>query len=99
LPTRPKRLKPGLKVVFTTGHARDAIVHGARLDRGVELLPKPFAYQALAAKLREILDARRNPPCILVIEDAVLVQMLVTEILEEEGFEVEIASSATESHP
>ena len=43
---------PGLKVLFTTGYARNAIVHGGLLDPGVELLPKPFTIDSLARKLR-----------------------------------------------
>jgi CheY-like chemotaxis protein len=48
---------PDLRVLFTTGYARDAIVHHGRLDPGVQLLPKPFAFDDLAAKIREMLDA------------------------------------------
>jgi CheY-like chemotaxis protein len=48
--------RPDLKVVYTTGYARNAIVHGGVLDPGTELLPKPFGYQALAAKIRTVLD-------------------------------------------
>jgi len=49
---------PGLKVLFTTGYARNAIVHHGRLDPGVDLIPKPFTYAALAAKIRHVLDAK-----------------------------------------
>jgi CheY-like chemotaxis protein len=49
-------LKPGLKILFTTGYARNAIVHHGRLDPGVELLTKPFSYSDLAARVRDILD-------------------------------------------
>ncbi len=49
-------LRPELKVVYTTGYARNAIVHGGVLDPGTELLPKPFTYAALAAKIRTVLD-------------------------------------------
>jgi DNA-binding response OmpR family regulator len=48
--------RPSLKVVYTTGYARNAIVHGGVLDPGIELLPKPFGYAALAAKIRTVLD-------------------------------------------
>jgi CheY-like chemotaxis protein len=48
--------RPDLKVVYTTGYARNAIVHGGVLDPGTELLPKPFSYAALAAKIRAVLD-------------------------------------------
>ena len=50
--------RPGLKVLFTTGYARDAIVHDGRLDPGVELITKPFSYTDLAARLRDLLDEK-----------------------------------------
>ena len=43
-------------MLFTTGYARNAIVHHGRLDPGVELIAKPFTYAALARKIREVLD-------------------------------------------
>ncbi|TCM20640.1 PAS domain S-box-containing protein [Novosphingobium sp. PhB165] len=46
----------GLAVLFTSGYTRDAIMHGGRLDEGVELLPKPFTMKNLASKVRELLD-------------------------------------------
>lgn len=48
--------KPELKVLFTSGYARDAIVHDGRLDVGIDLLPKPFTYADLAARVRALLD-------------------------------------------
>jgi CheY-like chemotaxis protein len=35
-----RRLRPDLKILFTTGYARNAIVHDGRLDPGVVLIPK-----------------------------------------------------------
>ena len=49
-------LRPGLKVLFTTGYSRNAIVHHGRLDPGVHLLPKPFTFEQLAARVRDVLD-------------------------------------------
>ena len=49
-------LNPKLKVLFTTGYARNAIVHHGRLDAGVQLITKPFTYADLAAKVRDVLD-------------------------------------------
>ena len=49
---------PDLKVLFTTGYARNAIVHHGRLDPGVELITKPFTGSALAARVRELLDTQ-----------------------------------------
>jgi CheY-like chemotaxis protein len=53
-----RRRRPGLRVLFTTGYARNAIVHHGRLDPGVELIVKPYTYAALAAKIRAVLEAR-----------------------------------------
>jgi CheY-like chemotaxis protein len=49
-------IRPGLKVLFTTGYARNAIVHQGRLDKGVNLITKPFTLNELAAKVRDVLD-------------------------------------------
>jgi signal transduction histidine kinase len=51
------RIVPGLKVLFTTGYTRNAIVHDGRLDDGVSLLTKPFTYAAVASKVRTVLDS------------------------------------------
>ena len=51
-----RAVRPSLKVVYTTGYARNAIVHGGVLEPGTELLPKPFSYAALAMKIRTVLD-------------------------------------------
>jgi PAS domain S-box-containing protein len=48
--------RPKLKVLFTSGYARNAIVHQGRLDPGVELLSKPFTLVQLSAKIRQILN-------------------------------------------
>jgi CheY-like chemotaxis protein len=49
--------RPGIKVLFTTGYARNAIVHHGRLDPGVEVIFKPFTYSDLAAKLRKAFES------------------------------------------
>lgn len=50
------RRHPDLKVLFTTGYTRNAIVHNGVLDAGKHLLSKPFAIEDLAAKVRNLLD-------------------------------------------
>jgi CheY-like chemotaxis protein len=49
---------PGLKVLFTTGYSRNAVVHNGVLDPGVQLIGKPFTMEELAAKLRAVLGRR-----------------------------------------
>jgi len=43
-------------VLFTTGYARDAIVHHGRLDSGVHLITKPFTHSDLAQKVRDVME-------------------------------------------
>ena len=51
-----RRRRPGVKVLFTTGYARNSIVHQGRLDPGVELILKPFTYADLAARVGLVLN-------------------------------------------
>ena len=52
-----RREVPAVKVLYTTGYARNAIVHHGRLDPGVELITKPFSYTQLASKIRAVLES------------------------------------------
>lgn len=49
--------RPELKVLYTTGYTRNAVVHNGVVDPGVELIGKPFTLEELAARLRAILDS------------------------------------------
>lgn len=48
------RRRSDLKVLFTTGYTRNAVVHNGILDPGVNFLPKPYAVEELALKMREV---------------------------------------------
>ena len=50
------RRRPGLRVLFTTGYARNAIIHDGRLDPGVEVIVKPFTQASLGRKLEKLLS-------------------------------------------
>ena len=52
-----RRRRPGLRVLFTTGYTRNAIVHNGVLDPGVDLIGKPFTVEELATKVRQVLEA------------------------------------------
>jgi len=51
------RRRPSLKVLFTTGYARNAIVHHGRLDAGVQLIAKPFTAADLEQRVHRLLQA------------------------------------------
>lgn len=50
------RRRPDLKVLYTTGFARDAIARGEELEPGMHLIPKPFTLEQLATKMSAILS-------------------------------------------
>ena len=52
---RAVQMLPALKVLYTSGYTQNAIVHGGRLDPGVELLSKPYSRQQLAFKICQVL--------------------------------------------
>jgi CheY-like chemotaxis protein len=49
---------PDIRILYTTGYARNAIVHNGVLDHGVSLLAKPFSLEQLAHKVREVLNGK-----------------------------------------
>jgi PAS domain S-box-containing protein len=49
------RRHPELKVLFTTGYTRNAVIHHGRLDPGVQLIAKPFTQSGLAQKVWQVL--------------------------------------------
>ncbi|MBD8529197.1 MULTISPECIES: PAS domain S-box protein [unclassified Massilia] len=58
LARKAREAMPNLAVLFTSGYTENAIVHGGRLDPGVELLGKPYTRAALASKIRHVLANR-----------------------------------------
>lgn len=56
LADRAGAMRPGLRILYTTGYTRNAIVHNGMLDPGVAFLAKPFTLGQLAHKVRQVLD-------------------------------------------
>ena len=55
LARKARERMPNVAVLFTSGYTENAIVHGGRLDEGIDLLSKPYRREALARKLRHVL--------------------------------------------
>src|SRR3954470_1369551 len=51
-----RKRRPTIKLLYMTGYTRNAIIHHGRLDPDIDLLTKPFTADALARKVRRILD-------------------------------------------
>ncbi|MHA7061784.1 response regulator [Azospirillum argentinense] len=105
---RVQEVCPALRVLFTSGYTANAIVHHGRLDEGVSLLSKPFSREALAAKMRHVLDApapampdAATPPrerlSILVVEDDTLVRLTTLDMLADLGHDALEAGDAAEA--
>jgi signal transduction histidine kinase/DNA-binding response OmpR family regulator len=98
-----KSLHPNMAVLFTSGYTQNAIVHGGRLDPGVELLSKPYGREQLARKVRAMLASQKpdeevapsTPPArrILVVEDNPDLLEMACELLGKLGHVVEGAAS------
>ncbi|WP_135000708.1 MULTISPECIES: response regulator, partial [Pseudomonas syringae group genomosp. 2] len=52
-----RQLRPELKVLFITGYAEHAAVRGGFLENGMQLITKPFAFDHLTSKVREMIEA------------------------------------------
>ncbi len=60
LARQARLLVPDIAVLFTSGYPQNVIVHGGRLDEGVELLSKPYRRTDLARKIRHIFANRQQ---------------------------------------
>jgi signal transduction histidine kinase len=58
LADRLRLIRPGLRVLYTTGYTRNAILHNGVLDNDVVLLVKPYSVDDLAQK---VIDALGRP--------------------------------------
>ena len=108
LARKARELAPHVGVLFTSGYTENAIVHGGRLDPGVDLLSKPYTREALALKLRHVLHNRPKAGkattaaavprrAVLLVEDDDLIRMSTAAMLADLGHKVIEASDAEEA--
>ncbi|MXR30302.1 response regulator [Pseudomonas sp. PICF6] len=50
-----RQIRPDLRVLFITGYAEHAAVRGGFLDPGMQMITKPFTFDLLTAKVREMI--------------------------------------------
>jgi len=50
--------RPDMRILFTSGYPDDALGREGTLEGGLPFLAKPFTYEALGHKVREVLDAQ-----------------------------------------
>jgi DNA-binding NtrC family response regulator len=112
LARRARERLPGIAVLFTSGYTENAIVHGGRLDEGIDLLSKPYDREALARKIRHVLrnqhqdrsaSARSSNGSatgtlrVLLVEDDATIRFCTAEMLAELGHTVSQADGAAEA--
>jgi two-component system cell cycle sensor histidine kinase/response regulator CckA len=53
--------RPGLKVIYMSGHTDEAIIHHGVINHGIAFLQKPFTAELLGEKVREVMDRGGAP--------------------------------------
>jgi len=58
LAQRLSGVRPEFKVLFMSGYTSDAVLHNGIVDEGTPFIQKPFTPDALARRVRTVLDSR-----------------------------------------
>ena len=80
--------RPDLKVLYTTGYARNAIIHDGRLDQGLHLVTKPFTYEEAGFAIEEAMHSKTEAKKILIVEDEGLILADIVMQMEDFGIPV-----------
>ncbi len=62
LAERAQQLRPGLRVLFTSGYTDDVIFQHGVLEQCIDFIPKPYSVETLTRRIREILDKAKATP-------------------------------------
>jgi PAS domain S-box-containing protein len=101
LARRAREIKPGLRVLLTSGHSQDVFERNGRPDADIELLRKPYRRTELAKVIREVLSQpvrdRLISGRILIVDDQKHNRDVVQKLLKDVGHKVEVATNGAEA--
>ena len=109
IPTREftrqvQKLRPGIRILYTSGYTQNAIVHNGRLDDDAFLLSKPYRRDELARKIRGVLAAPPQPfrpegptSKVLVVEDVPMIRMATMDMISQIGLRASEAGDGAEA--
>ena len=55
-------LRPDIAVLYMSGYTDDAVIRRGVLEAGMAFIQKPFGAEALALRIREVLDSHNDQP-------------------------------------
>jgi CheY-like chemotaxis protein len=88
LAERLRQQRPGIHVLYMSGHSDDVIAHRGVLDPGVAYIAKPFTPERLARKVRAVLGPPRSGGKVLVVDDEPGIRRFLRSVLERAGYKV-----------
>ncbi|MEN6534381.1 MAG: response regulator [Bryobacteraceae bacterium] len=97
LASRITAIRPRMKVLLMSGYSGVQGTPNPSVPAGSAFLQKPFSRNALASKLRELLDGPAPRATVLVVDDEEEIRHLVRRILESAGFDVAEAGNGEEA--
>src|SRR5271163_4476952 len=75
-------LRPDMKVLFMSGHARGAMTGSGTLDPRANFIQKPWSPQGLCEEIRKILTTQASAQRILVVDDEEGMRDWLADVLE-----------------
>jgi signal transduction histidine kinase/DNA-binding response OmpR family regulator len=98
---RVRQMRPGIRILYTSGYIQDAIAHDGRLDEDAFLLSKPYRKDELARKIRAVLAELPGHEVVadkvLVVEDVPVIRMATVDMIEQIGLRASEAGDGPEA--